>query len=579
VPVALALVVLAYALAPFVPGMWLWGVDALRFLPPVAWVLVVLCALALVPPVADRILPALRALGDLVARRPAAATGAFGLAAAALVLALPDRAHFVGDFLLRQGTVEVDVRPGLLFPQALPLDVLLHYRLPVALAESHLLGAASSARALGAIEAFLAAAFAVVLARALGLAGAPAAALVLGATFTGALGLMTGYSKAFSELSVLTLAVAAFGTRVAREGRGVLPLALALALGLALHRSALAFLPAATLALILAARDAEARPRLARPAALAGYGLLALALVVFLPQIVRTATGFDVTQHFASEDVVRQGGLLRAAFAPLRLVDLANALLFLTPLAPLTLVLAGRARSRATAVLVVLAASWLLVALALFPAQGVFRDWDVFAPAGVALAALGAALAARALGGPKERPRAAVAVAAAAVFLTTLGLAQAHDRERSWARIEALVAGPPARTPVERSKTWDFLGQSWVQAGRPADAARAFGRAAETSRSPRLFLQRAIAARAAGDLVQARRVLLELVAFAPNTTLAWRELGSASWQLGDFATAARAGRELVRLSPGDRDVQASAAIVERAYREWQDSLATRQARP
>ena len=550
--------------------MWAWGVNVLEFLPPFAWLAVVLCGLALVPRVAASLVPPARALGDLVARRPGLAACGFGLAAAALVFALPDRAHFVGDFLLRQGTVETSLKPNILFPQALPLDVLLHYRIPLALSEAHLLDAGMYGRLLGALEAFGLAGLAILLARTLKLESAAACAFVCAATFTGGLGLMTGYSKAFSELALLTLAVAAFGTRVAREGRGVLALATSCALGLALHRSALALLPSALLALVLAARDAKARTRLTSPAALAGYAVLVLAAILYLPAIVRTATGFDMSQHFASEDVTKAGGLLAASFAPRRLLDLANLFVFLTPLAPLPVLLAPGVREKPMFVLAALSASWFALAFVLFPAQGVFRDWDVFVPAGVALAALAGGLAARTMTG--NRATWAGTLSLVCVLLATLGLLSAHDRERSWARVEAFMTGPPERTPVERAKTWDFLGASWHHAGRPADAARAFGKAAETSRSQRMYLQWAMAARDASDLRQSQRVLQGLVSFAPQTALAWTELGSVSWQLGDYAEAARAAQALMRLSPNDADVRARGEYVERFYAALRDSV-------
>ena len=125
------------------------------------------------------------------------------------------------------------------------------------------------------------------------------------------------------------------------------------------------------------------------------------------------------------------------------------------------------------------------------------------------------------------------------------------------------MTGPPSRTPVERAKTWDYLGASWHQAGRYADAARAFGRAAETSRSQRLYLQWAIAARDAGDFAQEQRVLEDLVAFAPDPGVAWSQLGSLAWRRGDYATAARAAKELVRIAPNDAEVRQRAEYVER----------------
>jgi len=544
-----------------------WGVNALRHLEPAFWAVPALAMLALAFP--RYVEPAARAFGDLSARRPALAAGLLGLATALLVLALPDRAHFVGDFLLRQGTVELAVAPGVLFPQAMPLDVLLHYRIPLALSDAHLLDAAGYGRTLGALEAFALGGLAVLLARAFGLSGVGACALACAAAWSGALGLLSGYSKAFSEMALLAVAVAAFGTRVAREGRGVAGLLVACALGLALHRSGPAFLPAAALALALAFADPRTRPRLAAKGALVGYAALAVALAIFLPMIVRTATSFDMAQHFASEDVRRAGGLPAAAVRPARLLDLLNLAVFFTPLLPLLLVLLPKAGAREVRVVLAIALSWVALALVLFPAQGAFRDWDVFAPAGVALAILAGTLATRARG---EWLAAVPALCLAGALLV---LGSAHDREGTWRRAEAFMTGPPERTPVERAKTWDYLGSSWFRARRYADAARAFGREAETSRSQRVYLQWALAANEAQDYALAQRVLEELVAFAPGTALAWQQLGALAWQRGDYETAVRAARALAELAPGNAALQRNVRDVEGFYQAWRDSVNAR----
>jgi tetratricopeptide (TPR) repeat protein len=158
---------------------------------------------------------------------------------------------------------------------------------------------------------------------------------------------------------------------------------------------------------------------------------------------------------------------------------------------------------------------------------------------------------------------------------TLLALVSAHDREGAWRRVEAFMAGPPERTPVERAKTWDYLGSSWFQAGRYADAARAFGHEAETSRSQRVYLQWALAANEARDYAQAQRVLEDLVAFAPGTALAWQQLGALSWQRGDYGTAARAARTLAQLAPDNAALQQNARDVERFYTAWRDSVKAR----
>ena len=138
-----------------------------------------------------------------------------------------------------------------------------------------------------------------------------------------------------------------------------------------------------------------------------------------------------------------------------------------------------------------------------------------------------------------------------------------------------MLDGPPARTPVERAKTWDYLASSWFLAGHFADATRAFGHAAETSRSQRIYLSWAVAAHEAQDYAQEQKVLEDLVAFAPQTAIAWQRLGSMSWQNGDYATAARAARELVRLAPADAELRRNAEYVERYYAAWRDSIAAR----
>lgn len=561
---------LAWTTAPVAFGPEAWGVDALRYLPSIVRVIPYVAMLLLLFP-RPLETPA-RSFGDWTASKPLLASVILGFICAAVVLALPDRAHAVGDFLLRQGTVELAAAPSVLYPQALPLDVLLHYRLPLFFADAHLLNAAQYGRALGALEAFLLGALSVALARAFGMRGLAAAALACAAAWTGALGLMSGYSKAFSEMALLTIAVAAFGTRVAREGRGVPGLSLACALGLALHRSALAFIPAALVAVAIAARDPALRPRLATKAALAASVVFVAALCLFLPKIVATALSFDRAQHFASEDVTRAGGLLAASFQPGRLVDLLNVAFFFTPLLPLAVILSGGLRRRDVLVVLALALSWGALAFVLFPAQGAFRDWDVFAPFGVALAILAGSLAAVAVRKGDGWPAAIPVVCLTGVLLALLG---AWDREGTWRKMEAIVTGPPARTPVERAKTWDYLASSWFQAGRFADATRAFSHAAETSRSQRIYLSWAVAAHEARDYAQEQKVLEELVAFAPQTAIAWQRLGSMSWQNGDYATAARAARELVKLAPGDADLRQRAEYVERYYAAWRDSVSGR----
>ena len=82
-----------------------------RFLAPIlGWGLWGLAALALVPALARRAAPLWNAGGDAFERHPALATWGAVVFAILLVGVWPDRVRFTGDFLLRQGTVEVAER-------------------------------------------------------------------------------------------------------------------------------------------------------------------------------------------------------------------------------------------------------------------------------------------------------------------------------------------------------------------------------------------------------------------------------------------------------------------------------------
>src|SRR5262249_10858029 len=81
-------------------------------------------------------------------------------------------------------------------------------------------------RILGAIDAALLVVLAVAFARRLGAKGAEFAAAAAVIWWGGWLGLFTGYSKAFCELTLVMVASAAFGLDALRDGRRSLALAL-----------------------------------------------------------------------------------------------------------------------------------------------------------------------------------------------------------------------------------------------------------------------------------------------------------------------------------------------------------------
>jgi tetratricopeptide (TPR) repeat protein len=549
---ALALLRLVFA---WDPTMWAWGLSLLRFVEPIAgWALWLLSALALIPPLARAALPWARRAGESLA---AGGPGAYVLAAiVALMLSLqPDRLHLVGDFLLRSGTAERALHPDKLYPQALPLDVLLHYDLPRALADAARIPVDATARVLGALEGGALALLAVSIARTLEADGATTLAVTLVALAGGFLGLFTGYGKAVAELVLLSFGVAAAAIRVTRGDRPAgWSLALCVALGLFLHRSALALLPAAAYAWWRGWRNA---PEARRPAALLPIALALAVVGLMLPRVVATMLRWDPV-HFAPPQVTQQGGMLRAALQPLHLIDLAQVLGLMSPLLPAGLWLAvsgerGAAKELGWIVLLVTLPWWPLLPL-LHPPQGTFRDWDDFAPAGATLSLWTAARLGLAL---RARPRwqwLGVAAALGAMAPAEQWLAHQLDLRRGLDRVQAYLAGPPARPAAELGLTWDWLGIRAAQLSRWDLAAQSLSRAAETTPSPRVLSEWGLAERERGNEGHAQELFRRVTVLTPDDPNAWYRLAASSWRLGDYDECLRATLQLQRLKPDDETV-------------------------
>ena len=209
----------ARATAVFVPNMWLWGIDPLRFTAPfMGWGIWGLAALALLPAVSRRLEPVAMRISGSTRGAGWSMYVVWAAVAGLVVLLLPDRLLFVGDSLLRRDMLAAP--PGgfrALNPQALLLDGWLHDALARRLVTGLGVGSEAVARALGVLEAMTMGALAVHLTRVLGLRGAAALAAAAVFLWSGALALFTGYAKSFSELALVTGAVGVFGLDAVRR--------------------------------------------------------------------------------------------------------------------------------------------------------------------------------------------------------------------------------------------------------------------------------------------------------------------------------------------------------------------------
>jgi hypothetical protein len=569
--ITLAVLLAARTALALTPNMWAWSLNLQRFLDPaVAWGTGLVAALILVPGIARALAPAAVRSGDALARGARLPAILVAIAAVALVGLLPDVVRFVGDFLIRQGTVEVAEKASVLFPQALPLDIGLHSTLPTMLTERNLIDANGAARLLGLVEAALLALLSIRLVRLLDVRGAVAWVVVVTLTAGGTLAMYTGFGKAFAELSLLTAWAGVAGLSAIRGGPGLLELGIAIAIASTLHRSGLALVPGAALAWGLWTRH-HGLAGWRRPVTWIAAIVPLAALGVMIPRIAAIVKRWD-TEHF------RPGGasgsaLVAVTFTPERLADLANLLVMLSPLLLVALVAipAARRAPRAAdrhpghelAYLAAIALPFLLVMPVLHPAQGMFRDWDDFAATGIAIGLLVAWVLARGL---RAQPAwLALAVAGSGLIPTLQWLAVHHDLDRGSARVRAFMTEPPERTAIERGTTWDFIGVRYFRRGQEADrdghlnqahahftrAVEAFANAAETAPSPRILQEWALAATMKGDFALAHQVYVRFLEKDPENVLGWLGLATVSLNRGDLAEARRGANQLLRLRPGE----------------------------
>jgi hypothetical protein len=542
---------LARAGTVFMHSMRAWGLNHQRFLPPlVGWGLWSLALIALIPGITSPLERWCARAGEAIARASPWPTLAFA-AVAALLWFVPDQVRFVGDFIVRLGAAMNGIPTATLFPQALPLDLLVHYELPKLLA-AFSIPVLMTERVTGVVEAAAFAILCVAFARAAGLRGI-AALIAAGVSFAGGyLGLFTGYGKAFRELCVVTAAVATFGVSFARSGRGLLPLGIAVATGMMLHRSELGLLVPFAAAVAIGWRHLGAGAW-RRGSVIAGLAIPIVALVGVLPLALRAIRATDLV-HVAPNGA-SPAQLLATTLGLENLREIANLLLAIAPLSipALAVALAGGARffrlPEGRMLLGLLVPS-VLVLFFIHPRQWDFRDWDVFSPALVAISMTGAWLVARSLEIAPTRGL-GVAVLMAAIVPTAQWLALNHDVAAGIARVRAYVSEPPERAPADRTLTWSYLGAQMAWLDSTNAAADAYGHAAAITPTPRLLYEWAKAEAERERYPTSRQALLQLTAKAETWPDAWAALAFVDQQMRDTTEARAAATRALRLDPNN----------------------------
>jgi hypothetical protein len=530
-----------------------WGLNIQRFLDPVlGWGLWSLVTVSHLPAAGRRLEGALQPLGAFLTKSIRAPWGV-AIAGALIVWMMPDRLWFVGDFLMRQGSVEAPAFSGI-YTGALPLDVFLHRTLlrPFAFGSSE--AANTALRLLGVVEAAFFALIALRFAQSLGVTGSLAVLSIGLVFFGGYLTMFTGLGKPASELCLVTAAFATVSIRALLRNRGFVWAGIILAASLWLHRSAVILIPAwLTLTWFWLRRD-EGR-QWKRLDTWAGLTIPILSAAVILPLVMSIATAYDLSRHVLTRDVQQRGGIVAAAFAPSHVRDLINLIVVLSPTAPLIPILlvgSGRQalRRAQTLVLLVLACSFIPLLLFVHPQHGIFRDWDVFAPAGVAFSMLVAYLLVEILSRFSGWSWIAVPAVLLAIVSTLQWLAINRMPVRGLTRLRAYVTELPRAVPSDQAMVWDFLATRNLRLGHWADAVDAAKHAVTLAPHRRNLLMWAIAETMREDYAAAAIVYRRMIEQDSKDPLAWLGLAGAAIRLGDNATADTA---LTRLRSYDRE--------------------------
>lgn len=471
-----------------------------------------------------------------------------------LCLLLPDRSGFVGDFQLRQGAMASNGY-GHMFPQSLPVDVLVFGGLLPGLAAATGAPLSIVSRHIGAL------AYAGFLAIALRASRSMSAPWPRWVTVTMlATGGLTSLYCGFARDTVLFVPLSLFlvstlADRVSRRERlSALPEVLLILL-LALHRSAVVLVAPCAFATAHAVRANGGLASQSLRWRFAAVGLLVVA-ASFAPTYTRIFFQFDAIRHLQWLAPAGSGTL--PLLHPPLLLDAAGAILLLAPatlLTPIGLISDAPPATRVFSLLLVIA--WLPLVVLIRPQQGAFRDYDVYAALAVTWTFVGlqglCATVDRAprLGRWIPTLAATVSLIAMASSLLVATMPAATESRILWALRE-----PATRDGTIRASWLDYLAVMAKARGDLGGSARFTTEAADVAPTPVRLTRAGLALYEQGDFGRSREMFASLVPIDSSTAIGWSGYTAASLALGDSAALGSGLAHLRALMehPGKRDV-------------------------
>jgi tetratricopeptide (TPR) repeat protein len=187
--------------------------------------------------------------------------------------------------------------------------------------------------------------------------------------------------------------------------------------------------------------------------------------------------------------------------------------------------------------------------LFLHPMQGIIRDLDVFATAGMSLAlvaayGIGLALQRRAL-----PAWIAPAIVLAVAVPTLQWLIHFHDSARGLQRVRAFALEQPVRPDDDRARLWDALAYRAFRLQQWDQALEASEQSARYAPHARPLIMLAIARTYTGAYREAEAGYIDLAKRFPDDPLVWVGLGGAALRMGDTLEVRRSLANLNSYAP------------------------------